>query len=108
MPAIVTDVGTSEVVMFAWMNQEALDETLSSGFAHYWSRTRKKLWQKGETSGNKQAVKEIRIDCDQDVLWLAVETAGDGLNCHTGAKTCFYRRVTGSPNSPTLVFDDAG
>lgn len=106
MPAIVTNVGTREVVMFAWMNQEALVKTLSSGFAHYWSRSRKKLWQKGETSGNKQTVKEIRIDCDQDVLWLAVETAGDGLNCHTGARTCFYRRVTGSSNSPTLVFDD--
>ena len=67
MPAIVTDVGTKEVVMFAWMNREALDKTLASGIAHYWSRSRKELWQKGETSGNKQAVKEIRIDCDQDV-----------------------------------------
>jgi phosphoribosyl-AMP cyclohydrolase len=108
MPAIVTDVGTKEVVMFAWMNREALDKTLASGIAHYWSRSRKELWQKGETSGNKQAVKEIRIDCDQDVLWLAIETAGDGLNCHTGARSCFYRRVTGSPASPTLVFDEVG
>lgn len=106
IPAIVTDAASGEVVMFAWMNQDALDRTLASGIAHYWSRSRQTIWKKGETSGNIQSVKEIRIDCDQDVLWLAVETAGDGVNCHTGARSCFYRRVDGSPASPTLVFDD--
>ncbi len=107
IPAIVTDAATREVVMFAWMNQDALDRTITSGIAHYWSRSRQALWQKGETSGNTQSVKEIRVDCDQDVLWLAVETAGDGVNCHTGARSCFYRRVvTGSSESPTLIFDD--
>ena len=107
IPAIVTDAATREVVMFAWMNQEALDRTIASGTAHYWSRSRQALWQKGETSGNTQSVKEMRIDCDQDVLWLAVETAGDGVNCHTGARSCFYRRVEGPAGSPALVFDES-
>ena len=106
IPAIVTDAVTGEVVMFAWMNQEALDRTLATGTAHYWSRSRRALWQKGETSGNIQNVRELRIDCDQDALWLSVETAGDGVNCHTGAKSCFYRRVTDGNGSPSLVFDD--
>ncbi len=106
IPAIVTDAATREVVMFAWMNAEALDKTLATGKAHYWSRSRQELWLKGETSGNIQSVKELRIDCDQDALWLAVETAGDGVNCHTGAYSCFYRRVDGADGAWSLVFND--
>lgn len=107
IPAIATDAGTGAVVMFAWMNAEALERTLQSGKAHYWSRSRKALWLKGETSGNIQSVKEIRVDCDQDVLWLTVETAGDGANCHTGAKSCFYRRVEGDGlTGARLIFED--
>jgi phosphoribosyl-AMP cyclohydrolase len=93
IPAIVTDARSGDVVMFAWMNAEALDATLRTGLAHYWSRSRLRLWQKGETSGNVQAVVEMRVDCDQDALWLRVETAGAGVNCHTGARSCFYRSV---------------
>lgn len=107
IPAIATDAGTGEVVMFAWMNAEALERTLATGTAHYWSRSRQQLWKKGETSGNVQSVREVRIDCDQDVLWLKVETAGDGANCHTGAHSCFYRRVEGSGDAIRLVFDKA-
>lgn len=105
IPAIVTDAGSGEVVMFAWMNREALDRTIASGNAHYWSRSRKALWLKGETSGNVQSVKELRVDCDQDVVWLAVETAGDGVNCHTGARSCFYRRVDTASGGKSLIFD---
>jgi len=103
IPAIVTDAGSGEVVMFAWMNAEALELTLSSGTAHYWSRSRQRLWKKGETSGNLQSVRELRIDCDQDVLWLKVETAGDGANCHTGARSCFYRTVEVDGDAVRLV-----
>lgn len=105
IPAIVTDAASGEVVMFAWMNREALDKTLSTGTAHYWSRSRQSLWQKGETSGNIQHIREIRIDCDQDCLWLKVETAGDGVNCHTGAVSCFYRRVDADGGAFRLMFD---
>ena len=104
--AIVTDADTGQVVMFAWMNADALDRTLATGKAHYWSRSRRALWQKGETSGNVQTVREIRIDCDQDALWLSVDTAGAGVNCHTGRKSCFYRQVRRADDGGTrLVFD---
>jgi phosphoribosyl-AMP cyclohydrolase len=104
--AIVTDAETGQVVMFAWMNAEALDKTLATGKAHYWSRSRAALWQKGETSGNVQAVREIRVDCDQDALWLSVETGGAGVNCHTGRKSCFYRQIRRADEGETrLVFD---
>ncbi len=107
IPAIVTDAKSGEVVMFAWMNDEALDRTIATGTAHYWSRSRQSLWQKGESSGNIQTVKEIRIDCDQDALWLRVETGGDGVNCHTGARSCFYRRVENSQGGDLrLIFDE--
>ena len=106
--AIVTDAESGGVVMFAWMNAEALDRTLATGTAHYFSRSRQSLWRKGETSGNFQAVKQIRVDCDQDALWLTVETAGDGVNCHTGRKSCFYRQIDkGRDGAVTLVFDDS-
>lgn len=105
IPAIVTDASSAEVVMFAWMDAEALRLTLATGTAHYFSRSRQSLWKKGEISGNTQAVREIRIDCDQDAVWLRVDTAGDGVNCHTGVKSCFYRQVVSGPAGLTrLVF----
>ena len=87
----VTDAGTGELLMIAHLNEEALRRTLETGEAHFWSRSRGKLWKKGETSGNVLRVVELRIDCDQDALWLKVTPAGPA--CHTGARSCFYRRV---------------
>lgn len=92
--AVVTDHATGEVVMLAHMNAEALAATISTGIATYWSRSRQAIWIKGATSGNRQHVKELRIDCDQDAVWLAVETEGHGAACHQGFRSCFYRRVT--------------
>ncbi len=94
--AVVTDAESGEVLMLAWMNAEALDKTLTSGEAHYWSRSRQELWHKGATSGQVQVVDEIRIDCDQDAVWLKVYPQGDGNACHTGARSCFYRVVGGN------------
>ncbi len=91
--AVATHSITGEVLMVAWMNAEALDLTLSTGAAHYFSRSRGALWKKGETSGQVQHVEEIRIDCDQDAVWLKVVPAGDGGACHTGARSCFYRVI---------------
>jgi phosphoribosyl-AMP cyclohydrolase len=90
--AVATDAATGEVLMLAHMNAEALAATLASGEATFWSRSRGKLWKKGETSGHVLKVRDIRIDCDQDALWLICEPAGPA--CHTGALSCFYRRVT--------------
>lgn len=92
VPAIVQDYKTGEVLMLAFMNQEAWETTLSTGKATFYSRTRKELWIKGKTSGNMQLVKEIRIDCDDDTVLLKVEQVG-GAACHTGHKSCFYKRV---------------
>jgi phosphoribosyl-AMP cyclohydrolase len=91
--AVVTDHVTGEVLMLAHMNAEALARTISTGIATYWSRSRRALWVKGETSGNRQHVKELRVDCDQDAVWLKVETEGLGAACHQGFRSCFYRRV---------------
>ncbi|MGO1161350.1 phosphoribosyl-AMP cyclohydrolase [Brucella pseudogrignonensis] len=91
--AVVTDAQDGELLMIAHMNDEALRLTLETGIAHYWSRSRSKLWKKGETSGNLQSVIELRTDCDQDALWLKVRVAGDGPTCHTGRRSCFYRQV---------------
>lgn len=91
--AVVTDVASGDLLMVAHMNAEALDRTLATGIAHYWSRSRKALWKKGETSGALQSVAEIRIDCDQDAVWLKVAVAKPEDTCHTGRDTCFYRRV---------------
>lgn len=88
---VVTDAGTGELLMVAHLNDEALRLTLETGEAHFWSRSRARLWKKGETSGNVLRVVEARIDCDQDTLWLKVRPAGPA--CHTGARTCFYRQV---------------
>lgn len=93
IPAIVTDAGSGEVLMFAWMDSEALVRTIATKSAHFWSRSRKALWRKGEESGNEFEVLELRTDCDQDVIWLKVRVAGRGRACHTGRRSCFYRAV---------------
>ena len=103
--AVVTDAGDGALLMVAHMNAEALEKTLQTGIAHYWSRSRGKLWVKGETSGNTQAVKEMRTDCDQDVVWLKVEVAGADATCHTGRRSCFYRRVTWRDGEAVLTGD---
>ena len=94
IPAVTTDATTGEVLMVAWMNREALSETLRTGTVHYWSRSRQVLWRKGDTSGQTQALVEMRVDCDQDTLLLRVVVGGDGGCCHTGRRACFYRRVS--------------
>lgn len=93
MPVVAQDWATGEVLMLAYMNDEALKRTRETGKAHYWSRSRNKLWLKGESSGNTQTVKEIRIDCDNDAILLLVEQRGGA--CHTGYRSCFYRRIDG-------------
>ncbi len=92
VPVVAQEAGSGRVLMLAWMNHEALAETATSGRAVYWSRSRKKLWRKGEESGHVQTVKDIRLDCDADVVLLTVEQAG-GIACHTGRHSCFYRRL---------------
>ena len=91
--AVVTDAADGVLLMVAHMNAEALSLTLETGTAHYFSRSRSKIWKKGETSGNLQSVVEIRTDCDQDALWLKVEVGGHAATCHTGRRSCFYRIV---------------
>lgn len=91
--AVVTDAGDGALLMVAHMNAEALALTIETGIAHYWSRSRKMLWKKGETSGNLQSVVELRTDCDQDAVWLRVKVAGADATCHTGRRSCFYRRI---------------
>ena len=95
IPAVVQDAGTREVLMVGFMNQEALDRTLSTGFATFFSRTRDKLWTKGETSGNRLAVRDVFIDCDDDTVLVKAERLGDGNVCHTGERTCFFQRAEG-------------
>jgi len=92
IPTIAQDFETGEVLMLAFMNEEAWQETLNTGHATYWSRTRQELWVKGQTSGNVQLVKEIRIDCDDDTVLLKVEQIG-GAACHTGYRSCFFKEV---------------
>lgn len=92
VPVITQDATTGEVLMFAWMNREALEKTAALGQAVYWSRSRRKLWHKGEESGHFQTVVEIRIDCDNDVILLKVEQAG-GISCHTGRRSCFFQSL---------------
>ena len=92
VPAIAQDAATGEVLMVAWMNREALKKTVDCGEAVYWSRSRKKLWHKGEESGHTQKVLEIRLDCDEDVLLLKIEQSG-GIACHTGRRSCFFQRL---------------
>lgn len=92
VPAIAQEAGSGAVLTLAWMNREALAATASSGFAHYWSRSRGRLWKKGEKSGHVQEVREIRLDCDNDAILLIVEQRG-GIACHTGRHRCFYQRL---------------
>jgi phosphoribosyl-AMP cyclohydrolase len=94
VPAIAQDAVTGKVLTLAWMNREALVRTQETRSAHYWSRSRAKLWKKGETSGHLQKVQEIRIDCDADAILLLVEQTG-GIACHTGHERCFFRRLEG-------------
>ena len=94
VPAIAQEAGTGQVLMVAWMNREALAETARTGQAVYWSRSRRKLWRKGEESGHVQTVHEIRLDCDQDVVLLTVEQKG-GIACHTGRHHCFFQQLQG-------------
>jgi len=90
VPAIAQDKTTNEILMVAWMNREALSLTVAEGRAVYWSRSRKKLWRKGEESGHVQSVSEIRLDCDDDVIILKIEQLG-GIACHTGRRSCFFK-----------------
>ena len=92
VPVIAQESGTGKVLMFAWMNRESLAETVATGKAVYWSRSRKKLWRKGEESGHEQIVQGIYLDCDEDVILLEIEQRG-GIACHTGRRSCFYRRL---------------
>ncbi len=102
--AVATHADTGEVLMLAWMNAQALQLTIAEGEAVYWSRSRQSLWKKGETSGQVQTVVELRIDCDQDAVWLKVRPGGDGGACHVGFRSCFYRVVTtGADGGPRLV-----
>ena len=110
LPVVATSAATGEVLMFAYMNAEALARTIETSEAHYWSRSRGRLWRKGEESGNTQRVVEMRIDCDQDAIWLKVEQQGKDAACHTGRKSCFYRAVPlGAPagGGVSLRFVDA-
>ncbi len=112
VPAIAQDAGDGRILMLAWMNREALSLTAQQGTAVYWSRSRNRLWHKGEESGHQQAVSEIRLDCDNDVVVLQVEQRG-GIACHTGRRSCFYQRleedgwVTVEPvlKDPALIYD---
>jgi phosphoribosyl-AMP cyclohydrolase len=105
---VATDARSGEVLMVAHMNAEALQKTISTGEGWYFSRSRKKLWRKGESSGHVQRVVEMRVDCDQDCVWIKVEQQGAGA-CHTGRRSCFYRAVPlGQSGALTLVFSDAG
>ena len=95
IPAIVTDARDGTVLMFAYMNAQSLKLTQETGLAHFWSRSRQSLWKKGETSGEMLQVVEILTDCDQDVLQVKAEPQGKGVSCHTGRRSCFYRRLEG-------------
>jgi phosphoribosyl-AMP cyclohydrolase len=92
VPAIVQEESTGRVLMMAWMNRASLEETLTSGHTHFWSRSRQKMWKKGESSGHVQTVKQISVDCDGDTLLVQVEQ--EGAACHEGYKSCFFRSVT--------------
>ncbi|MDH5286591.1 MAG: phosphoribosyl-AMP cyclohydrolase [Betaproteobacteria bacterium] len=92
VPAVAQDAASGRVLTLAWMNRDALAATVASGYAHYWSRSRRALWRKGETSGHGQRVVEVRLDCDDDAILLVVEQEG-GIACHTGRERCFYKRL---------------
>ena len=98
IPCIVTDASSEEVLMLGYMNELSLAKTIETGIAHYWSRSRQKLWKKGETSGQFQKIVEIRTDCDQDAMWIKVEVGGNGATCHVGYRSCFFRKVNTQDN----------
>lgn len=102
VPAIAQAAGSGEVLMMAWMNRDSLIETLATGRACYWSRSRQSFWRKGDTSGHIQVIREVRVDCDGDTLLLVVDQTG--VACHTGTRTCFFRKVDGDH----LVAPDEG
>jgi phosphoribosyl-ATP pyrophosphohydrolase/phosphoribosyl-AMP cyclohydrolase len=104
IPAIVQDAATGQILMLAYMNREALEQTLATGLAHYWSRSRAKLWQKGETSGHIQHVRDIRYDCDADTLLVMVEQ--QGVACHTGERSCFFQHLSESSQPTPLPISE--
>ena len=103
LTAVVTDARDGALLMVAHMNGEALGLTIETGIAHYWSRSRKALWKKGETSGNVQQVVEMFTDCDQDVVQLRVNVSGEGATCHTGRRSCFYRKIVAAGGKVGLM-----
>jgi phosphoribosyl-AMP cyclohydrolase len=100
---VAVDAASGEVLMLAHMNAEAIEKTLATGVMHYWSRSRRELWRKGDTSGQTQTVVELRVDCDQDALLARVKVGGDGGACHTGRRSCFYRRVEAGAGGARLT-----
>lgn len=108
IPCITTSAKTGTVLMLAWVNDEAIRQSIKTGQAHYWSRSRQKLWHKGEHSGNTQKIIEMRTDCDQDCLWISVEMTEEA-SCHTGRQSCFYRAIDlkEGANSGQMHFIDA-
>ena len=108
IPVVTTDFTTGELLMHAYMNEEALRKTIETGEAYYWSRSRQCLWHKGATSGLVQHTRDIRIDDDQDCIWLRVEVAGSGASCHVGYRSCFYRSIPHGENAgEPLKFQEA-
>jgi phosphoribosyl-AMP cyclohydrolase len=105
IPSIAQDADTGTILMVAWMNAESLAETFATGRAVYWSRSRQRLWRKGEESGHVQQVRELRLDCDGDVLLLKVKQEG-GIACHTGRESCFFRRLDGETNNAVWTITD--
>jgi phosphoribosyl-AMP cyclohydrolase len=105
VPAVAQDAASGEVLMVAWMNRDSLERTVKSGEAHYWSRSRRALWRKGETSGHTQRVLEIRLDCDADTVLLRVESVA-GIACHTGRRRCFFNLLESGPEGRRWVETD--
>lgn len=111
IPCVTTDADSGEVLMLGYMNCEALQRTIETGEAHYWSRSRQQLWRKGATSGLVQEVSELRVDDDQDAVWLRVKVQGSGASCHVGYRSCFYRNVPvggAHQSNRRLVFVESG
>ncbi len=99
---ITTEANTGDILMVAYMNEKALRLSIETGIAHYWSRSRNSLWRKGDTSGQVQTIVEMRTDCDQDAILIKVEAGGDGKACHTGRRSCFYRKLERTPDGVRL------
>lgn len=108
IPAVIQDAVTSEVLMVGFMNQEALDRTIASGYATFFSRTREKLWMKGETSGNRLRVKRVLVDCDEDTVLVMVTRLGDGNVCHTGERSCFFSEYVNAGSGLQASDSDKG